>query len=1082
MGIVKATTVAVLGSGVTLLHIFGFLVSTVGSFVPCDQLRRSQSIRNPTLYDVSAVGRGVMGTTLGEVKIAPHDASYPIHGKEATRPHWRTIPPPQSTSSVESTDLSLIVEPPPPSSPPPIDLAKQYVALSQKQVQSILIGGRTNNDASCSSGPSIQSMYEATKTIKAVMKQKEQLFRDIVTKQQIEQQRAQQQFMAWQAYYNQTIQHLQAKTHQQEQSMENQTRWYESQVEEWRNRATQQERTASEKIQWLTEQLQTLKLEAHAKQVQASQVAHAEQQQLQRRVDELLSQLQQQMQLVETVTGKHKEQCTRRAQLESEMAQIRIDYQKSIQSLEKQVSSEKESRETERNQARQDLESKKSKWLEELSLARTEAEQHKAALTEGIKAKDLELQRVVHDMRTQRQSQQAELSRQVDSLRAELARVRADHKQQLELEQQATLQKQSSFLTQMQQLKSELESLETSISSERHRAAEIESQRQKLEDQVARLQQEYDTAVASWQSRYEALQRNFAVERADLQTKLETEREEMRLKVETAERQTQQHKDELASAVQAKQEEFKVAIEELRSISLKTEQDLTTSLQDLSIALQRHKSEAHEILEKVREDALATQQGLLSVIAEKDAEIAVQSAKIKQESTRVSEQWDLRMALEKEVATLKKLHQSCNQEWQQRFQSLEETRIKEQQLASRTLANTEADIRRQVKQVQSAFNDLEHKLQNAQMAKNQSEELLIRTLKILAQRKEKELLLKLESIGTELQDLKMESNRKLASEKEAAKKVQDNLVSQIAEKERELDQAKRTIEDLSERVNESMRKQMEIENHLQLVNKQFDSALTTWERTAKSHEEARRKEKEAAVAMVAQKEAEMLLKVAMALDEAAVHKVALESGLKARDQQISFELQQNRQAAEERELELGQRVEALSQQLQDIKMESHQTLLREKHESDEKLTELRNLLTQKDLELNQQRELTAQHSEESQQLKGRQKELYREISELRLQSARAVASVEARNQQLVIAREHDQKESAQRLSQLEEEARAKVEAAVATAQKYETLLTSSLQNMSGLEAHFKSEITKLQRMVNEFCSCAEHDRADFLKS
>jgi hypothetical protein len=963
-------------------------------------------------------------------------------------------PPAAPLNIVSSTGGSV------PASRPttPAELAKRFIELSQQRLKTIVVQGLGGDDENNSDGrPSMQDLYETTQKVKSAMKEKERLFGEIISQQRNQYVEVARQFRAWQAHYNHSLVELQNKAQQQEAELEQKSAVHETQLESMRSSYARQEEAAKSTIVRLAALVQQVKLESHRRNVETSARLQAQQGQLTKRIHDLETKLESQMAQAALDAAKHVELATQREDLQRELEEVQRDFADLVRTLEAQLSSERSLRNQERATAQQQLHAVSKKAAEDIEAARVAlVKQHQAESEALVNECSIKQRALVEQLEQNAQAEQARLNYSLETARAQMLQLQSTYQAEAEQEQAKAARIQSTLQTEINAMESHIKQLQCEkADGETKRVKELREHCESLQRQLADVQQKYNASVASMESKHQSL-----VDELDRQKKiyfedLNKERENSRLKLEAAYQQVQEVQETLGRGIKEKQEQFHAAVKALRDLSNQTETNLKANLQSLTDSMQHQRSEARGMLLAAQEQALAQQRQLQGVISEKDMQIQSLSRQAHQESDRAAEHEQKRAELEKELFALRALHENVQQMWEARYRGLEALLKKEQAIAAERLAAQEARTRQELEQAQLARAALETSLQEALKSKDTTHEDRVRLLTVAAQAKEKELVDELERLRLDWNQLKKESHKQLEEEREKTRAIQRELLSKIAEKEREAEEASTLAELESQKATEFLEKRRELEMELAKFSSDYDSALETWEQVTQTFEEARRDEQRAAVEYMAQKEADVVRQVVETLEDASKQKEWFEMTLLDRERQFSAQLEEVRTAARQREAELSKSVAELNQQLNDAQLKILRSASAESTTSSQPNDDWAAALMRKDEELDWQRQEVARHAQQVDAMSRQERELRNEMSQLRLLHAQSIAEMEARNARLVQSHEDEKREAALKIRQ-----------AVSTIRNYEAVLSSSLEHMGDLEGHLQDEVERLQRMVS----------------
>jgi len=311
---------------------------------------------------------------------------------------------------------------------------------------------------------------------------------------------------------------------------------------------------------------------------------------------------------------------------------------------------------------------------------------------------------------------------------------------------------------------------------------------------------------------------------------------------------------------------------------------------------------------------------------------------------------------------------------------------------------------------------------------------------------------------------KIETQQAFMAEKQALMKKQDVLRAKIAEKEKERDEQVKLTKVQGTRAQEFWQRHAELENEVATLRNKLKQTEDEWEKKANQFQADRAQERRDTQAKHARVEAEAQKKIDAAVSEANELKAAFEKTRREKDDervQYCKTIGELETQVKNKAKEIESMRQLHSQKLQQMKLQSDETLKKEQTAAISKQKELISRIEEKDKDIRERDALTNLEKAKSKDLWGSRAKLEGQMKALKTEHAQAILEWENKYQAIRKALEDAQRAASDDVSRKQDEARKQIEAALAEAASCRAKLKEGLQ---AKDAQHETEVKTLREL------------------
>lgn len=878
--------------------------------------------------------------------------------------------------------------------------------------------------------PSLQELFGLATSIRTSMEQKSQAYKSMIRTLELEYDQSRRTLQDWNEKYYKKMEQIKAKdSWTEEQAMlESKDGNFTQTLTDLREEALRKEASSTEKIYWLADKLQQLKFNAHKQQLETAQAAKAQQEELQKRLELTTAELEQQMKQVTEQGSKARENWSRRMEIERELAEVKKEFQSTVQKLQSQLTSMQESHRKDKEQAKQELAMEREQAQKQLNATKEEAERQKEALTLTLQNKENDFHQTIERLRKEAEEKQKALQANLETTSTQLQNFKLQGQQDLMREREFARAQQNDLQARIAEKEEELKSQTALAKQMVSKADEYWKQRMELEKELSVLKHAYETAVHDWQKRRSELLAEIAKEKNAATSIVEYTKRKASEDIEQAVTKATTEYKSIIESMKARLSHSNAKIQQVQESSLLKEKDLKKQLQSISNMFQEFKFEAHKTLESEKDAARAMQDQLKQKMGKLENDLEKQKAMTLAQAARADDLWKRRMELESELSALTHKYSADVSLWEQRYRKLQMERSKEQQANKALLAWKESEARKQIAAAVAETEQAKLTLKESIRQKDLHYTDEINSIRAEAAKKEKELSLKLQTVGNGLQEYKLEAHKALMAEKEASSKKQQQLQSEIDRKLKELGEQAKMTEIQRRKVDELSQSCRSLEVELSAIRKQ---AL-----------------------------------------EAEEQKMALMGTLSSKETTLNDTISKIRSELSQKEHDLMQKLELSANELRSLRSESQRQLLSEQEKARTEQSKLDAVIKSKEKELEQQISKTKEMSQKVESERKQRTELENELLALRGTYSKVVTDWQNRYDQLQQAYLTEKKELEQLLNRAQSNAKKDIDEALAQAAKEKTALEEAIRSM---DVKYNRKLQRV-RELEERCASVEQAR------
>ena len=700
--------------------------------------------------------------------------------------------------------------------------------------------------------------------------------------------------------------------------------------------------------------------------------------------------------------AKVREHFQKRMQLEAELGRIEKDYAQAAKTWEKVFNKEHKERAKEQAAA--------AKELQAIQKQVNVGEQTKMELQ-----LDFQRELTARDAAFKSNTDQLQATKvlEIQVLEARLKKMDLQwkaFKSQWQAEQAVTttasVRKEEALSRQIVNLQTALEAQKEATAVESEKAQASWQQRVESEQQLFELQKDYSHAVANWKESYTHEQTVRAQEQASAAQALQA----IQGLAETREQDKVQIQLNFQRDLATRDANYRNKITQLQDQKATEIKAMQTRLESVSNELQDYKFKTHKEQTEARKVASRQNDALLQQLANLEIALQQQEQATKSESLQVQELWTQRTNLESEVSQLQKDYAKVVQDWEDAYALERQARADDQAAAALQFQSMQGQFHSKEQEKV----ELQLSLQRELAAKDTTHRNQIESLQATKAAEIQALQDRLERMASEWQEATRSEHTQVVKATEekldALSQVITNLQSALKEQ-----QAATRVQ--SEKATESWNRRQETEKELSQLQKDYLKTVQNWEDGHAREQKARATDKAVA--------AKQLLVLETALKEEGQTKVKLEEKIRcelaAKDALYQNKLLQVEAAKGEAIMELQDRLEKMSNEWQEYRFSTNREFMTASQNADQAKDALFQQISNLQLVLHDQEELTRKESLKAQEYKDEGIALQADLSQLQRETQVALQTLEAAVAHEQKIRNDERASAAQRYYSLQEE-------------------------------------------------------------
>ena len=658
--------------------------------------------------------------------------------------------------------------------------------------------------------------------------------------------------------------------------------------------------------------------------------------------------------------------------------------------------------------------------MEELEAQSTQAEQRLVARERAFQTQLVQLQ-------SEASHKEKTALEKIQWLAEQLQKTKFDaHRQHLQ-DEQAAWAKQRDLQVKLEDLQSKLHRQFQHRESQVAEHGELQNERLELEREVTTVQLELQQSVRELKALTQNQNRRRDEEQVKHHNQLVQQEVDLQKELKKLRDQFAAETAALRGQLQSRSAQHDEVAQKMRQDFRSRESHLEHALASVTEELQKLKLEAHTKLLAEKDAFRQREETLRAKIAHQQLEIRKHVEAATAQSTQTTTLFQKRLELEQEVAALRQKYVASVSEWEARFRLESESRTRElraqDSLFSQKIASAQARFEGANQEAESYKTLLKEKIHEQQVEHRSA----IEKLQSSFAAKMKEMSARLRGKEDESKRSASTMQKVLMAQKEAFNTDQAKIYALLRQKENDLEEQKKLACSARDEATSFWTKRMELEHELATLRKSYEETVRSWKSKLDAMNDVRKKELDAALQLLSQRETEMGETIRSTAEKAKASELAWEGRLKAKNDQFRQWIQEIRQISEGEKLELQKSLKSIENELQRYKIELHQKLATETTSFQSKLQEMKATVSMADDALRKQLTLSRSLKAASEATRKEKENLETELSELK----KELESSLAEREQQVHALQKDfaakEEEIKERLTKSESQAQAQIE-------------------------------------------------------
>jgi hypothetical protein len=574
-------------------------------------------------------------------------------------------------------------------------------------------------------------------------------------------------------------------------------------------------------------------------------------------------------------------------------------------------------------------------------------------------------------------------------------------------------------------------------------AQENWAKRTELEAERSQLQEEFRNATKSWEDAYAREKSTHAKDQAAVASQLKkmqkqastTEQEKMRLHLN--------FQRELA----AKDTSYRNRMPELQAEKANEIQTLQSRLETMAKEYQEYKCEAHRQQMTAKESTALKEQTLSQKLTSLHAALEEQREATKTERLKAQEKWQERMRLEAELSEVRNDSKRVVQGWTEAFARERSARGRDKDAATRQLR----EMQEQANATEEAKSHLKLNFQRELAAQNSTYQSNIDDLEAVKANKIQDLQSRLETMSKNWSNYRLETDRQQEATRQSTNSTEEASMRQISDLQAALQEKEKETERKDVKVQENRVKRLALVAELSQLRIDNAKAIKIWNDTYAREMDSHAKDQASAVTQLAerQKQANATEQVKMQLQ------LDFQSELAAKESLYGDKIAkvQGDKAIAIEHLQVS--LERTVSEYEEYKVTAHCQQMA-----------ANDLTAQKEKLLEKQTEATKKEREKIQESLQKGTKLEAELSQLRIESRKAVEDWKEACTREQSARTQDKDAASRQLQAMQKQANATVQEQVQLQLDFQLELTAKdslyRTNIDDLRASTAKEIQALQ--------------------
>jgi hypothetical protein len=757
----------------------------------------------------------------------------------------------------------------------------------------------------------------------------------------------------------------------------------------------------------------------------------------------------------------------KRTELEKEIATLRHDYGKAVAEWEAKLASERESAHSDYRKREESLEQQLATAKVQIDAFKQNASSSKEALSLALEAKDLEHRSAFERLRQSLAGKIKDLSERLRQKGDELQESRAESQRILVGFRNASMAEQAKLLSKLRGKEETLQEQILLATAAAEKANEHWKRRMELESELSKMKHEYSEARKDWMKQLADLQGKSRIElqaASDLLSKRESEASELlRISKESFEA----NRTAWESRLRAQESQFRQLLQDFQCKSDQEKKKLLEGIRLMRDELHIYKAEVEGRLEGQKKAFQSKQAQLLSEISSREAELQKQRALTKSMAESSKSHWQTRTTLESELSSLKYEFNASMLEWETKLKSLAQERASEQKQMEEVVAQIIEKARSEVDSVRRVADERRRELEQNLAANITQQSLAFE--KVLNSSKAEEVAMRrrIETLLNELKSYKLETQRQLATVKVAANSKQNDLMAQLSIAEKKLsDQVALTMAaEHRYRIEEDHRRKLESE--LVKLQTMLKEQVSSWESRFDELKASHDKALKEAEALLERKESEARARLQRVQQDAEAARASHLKSLREKDTEFSLSLQRLQEASQKSQEEARQQLAKADASYHELKRKSQADLEKEREGSSKTQEELLLKIHEKELELANQVNFTAQQRSKIEELRRMISDLHGELTKHKEKHKLDASALESRVKGIQEAYAKEQREASELLNRGKAEFKQKLLELTEDAQKQKLSLEHTLRDQASRHNQAIRDLTRVSRAKEE---------------
>jgi len=451
-----------------------------------------------------------------------------------------------------------------------------------------------------------------------------------------------------------------------------------------------------------------------------------------------------------------------------------------------------------------------------------------------MKTKEKQSQAAVEAVEERMKNQEVELTNKLEYAGEEVATVRVEAERERQVVIDRHRAREERLEGEMQGLLKELGAERETMRNNKDSIKENLARKEELDAELAELQQRFDSQAQSWSSKYDAELEARRIEVAETQKKIEGMEGSAQLAAGEAEKRVADLQEQLAIK-EKKKEESILAIQQEMSAQ---EKDLKNMVNQMSLEIANYKLEAQQDKMAVIEEYRAREQALHQEIEGLNGVLETEKGNIRVNQEMTGRVVAERVALDTELGELKRRYEQDSKDWSAQVQAEQEARRYEMSKAQLDLEEQQTQTFDEAAKLHDRVSNLKEQL----LTKEKQKHIALVALKDEMKVQTTELKDKVNEMGVEVTNIKIESQREKMAVTDEYKAREEEIQLEMAALYKQLDAEKEQFNVNQELTDRILAQRVEVEAELETLKQQYEQERNQWSETHQFEQEFRRTE------------------------------------------------------------------------------------------------------------------------------------------------------------------------------------------------------------------------------------------------